>query len=228
MDKSTLTKLNKARNSRRAVLNLQNIGTGKSHIVIEGEAVDVGIDEAVKRAFLTGKSTMCDIDGHEYFLNIYLPPTRLVVIGAVHISQYLASIAANTGFDLEIIDPRTAFATPERFADTTLYADWPETILKDKPLDRYCALIALTHDPKIDDSAIISALNAGCFYVGALGSRKTHAKRVERLTGEGVAKQELDKIHAPIGLNIAAANPAEIAVAILAQVIGAFRARGLA
>lgn len=228
MEKSTLEKLNKARGSRRAVLNLQDVETGQSRIVIEGEAVDASIEGAVKRAFLAGKSTMCEIDGRDYFLNVYLPPTRLVVIGAVHISQHLAKIAASSGFNLEIIDPRTAFATPERFDGTTLHAEWPQTVLKDNPLDPYCALIAVTHDPKIDDWAIISALNARCFYIGALGSRKTHAKRCERLSGEGVTNEQLDKIHAPIGLNIAAANPAEIAVAILAQVIGAFRARGLA
>ncbi|MCF6322452.1 MAG: XdhC family protein, partial [Rhizobiaceae bacterium] len=164
---------------------------------------------------------------HRYFLNVYLPPTRLVVIGAVHISQNLAAIARDSGFDLEIIDPRTAFATPQRFENFNLFAHWPEEILANNPLDRYCALIAVTHDPKIDDFPIKSALEAGCFYVGALGSRKTHAKRLQRLEEDGLNKEQLDKIHAPIGIDIGAANPAEIAVAILAEIIGAFRARGL-
>lgn len=231
MDKNTLFALNRERNARRAVIVINDIGAGTSALIFEDwrETANVAaeIAELIEPVFRSGKSRMVKIDEREYFLNVYLPPTRLVVIGAVHISQCLAIIAQNTGFDLEIIDPRTAFATPERFQNTKLSVDWPQTILEQSPLDPYSALIAVTHDPKIDDFAITAALNAGCFYVGALGSRKTHAKRVERLTEQGVSKEQLDKIRAPIGLDIGAANPAEIAVAILAQVIGSFRQRGL-
>ncbi len=110
----------------------------------------------------------------EYFLNVHLPPPHIVIIGAVHISQVLAQMAALAGFDVRIIDPRTAFATPERFAGIDLVADWPVDVLKDRPLDAYTAVVAVTHDPKIDDFPIAEALRTGCFYVGALGSRKTH------------------------------------------------------
>ncbi len=231
MDKNILIGLNKERKVRRAVIVLNDLGAGTATLIFEDRRETANIPpeiaEYIEPVLRSGKSRMVRVEEREYFLNVYLPPTRLVVIGAVHISQSLALIAQNTGFDLEIIDPRTAFATPERFKNTQLSVEWPQTILEQRPLDSYSALIAVTHDPKIDDFAIIAALNAGCFYIGALGSRKTHAKRVERLTGQGVSKEQLEKIHAPIGMDIGAANPAEIAVAILAQVIGSFRQRGL-
>ena len=126
-----------------------------------------------------------------------------------------------------IIDPRTAFATPERFGDVALTADWPETVLKNNPLDAFTALVAVTHDPKIDDYPIASALQNGCFYVGALGSRKTHAKRVDRLKALGISQDRIDSICAPIGLDIGASSPQEIAVAIMAQIIGALRQRAV-
>jgi xanthine dehydrogenase accessory factor len=151
-----------------------------------------------------------------------------VAIGAVHISQALAPMARIAGFDMEIIDPRTAFATEARFPGVPLFAEWPEEVLKKRPFDPYTGVAALTHDPKIDDLALKSALGAGCFYVGALGSRKTHAKRVDRLLGMGVSEGELARIHSPIGMDIGAATPAEIAVAVLAEIISAFRSRGIA
>jgi xanthine dehydrogenase accessory factor len=147
----------------------------------------------------------------------------MTIIGAVHISQVLAPMAQMAGFDVRVVDPRTAFATPERFDGVDLVAEWPEDALKDRPIDAFTAVVAVTHDPKIDDWPLISALKSNAFYVGALGSRKTHARRVERLTSDGVSESEIGRIAAPIGLDIGAQSPAEIAVAILAQVIGALR-----
>lgn len=227
MDQKVLSQLNSLRQERQAAIVIRDIKSGSTHLIETDHDLSGEIASSVNRAFLEGKSRMCEVDGGQVFLNTYLPPTRLVVIGAVHISQKLAEITASTGFDLEIIDPRTAFASPDRFTGSKLHADWPETVLAQNPLDPYCALIAVTHDPKIDDFAIEAALKAKCFYIGALGSRKTHAKRLERLAENGIVTSELDKIHAPIGLDIGAANPAEIAVAILAEVIGSFRRRGL-
>jgi xanthine dehydrogenase accessory factor len=155
---------------------------------------------------------------------VQVPPPRLVVVGAVHISQALAPMARLTELDVAIIDPRTAFATPERFPDVTLLPLWPDDALAQlPPLDRYTALAALTHDPKIDDPALVAALKAECFYVGALGSRKTHGRRVERLTAAGLSDEQIGRIAAPIGLDIGAVSPAEIAVSVLAQVIAALR-----
>ena len=136
-------------------------------------------------------------------------------------------MAVLAGFDIRVIDPRTAFATPERFAGVDLVADWPEDVLASAPLDAYTALVAVTHDPKIDDHPIAAALRARCFYIGALGSRKTHAKRVERLLAAGLSAEEIDRIDAPIGLDIGAQSPAEIAVAVLGAIIHAFRRRDI-
>jgi xanthine dehydrogenase accessory factor len=132
-------------------------------------------------------------------------------------------MAKSLDLDVTIIDPRTAFATPERFPDVPVLADWPDAVLPDLGIDPYTALVALTHDPKIDDPALTAALRSECFYIGALGSRKTHERRVQRLTDSGFTDQDLARIHAPIGLDIGAVSPAEIAVSILAEIVAALR-----
>jgi xanthine dehydrogenase accessory factor len=152
-----------------------------------------------------------------------VPPTKLVIIGAVHISQALAPIAKLLDYDVTIVDPRTAFATPERFPDVTIIAEWPDQALPPLGVDHYTAFVALTHDPKIDDPALVHALSRDCFYIGALGSRKTHARRMERLVQQGINQAAVARIHAPIGLDIGAVSPAEIAVAIMAQITGRLR-----
>ena len=228
MDLKTLRKLNAARTARRAAILLTDLADGSARVIHEGDEVGGELGVAIARAFRSGASGSIEADGRNWFLNAHLPPPRIVVIGAVHISQALAPMARIAGYDLEVIDPRTAFATADRFEEISLFADWPETVLKERPLDAYCALVAVTHDPKIDDFPLKAALDAGCFYVGALGSRKTHAKRVERLTALGASEAQIARIAAPIGLDIGASSPAEIAVAVLAQIIGAFRSRGLA
>lgn len=227
MDPHSLKKLNALRRERKAAILLTDLGDGRDRVIGEGDAVAGALGEAVARAFRSGKSGVAEVDGRNFFLNVHLPAPRLVVIGAVHISQALAPMAKIAGFDLSIIDPRTAFASPERFPDVALHAEWPDEALARQPLDAYTALAALTHDPKIDDPALKAAFDAECFYIGALGSRKTHAKRVERLKDAGVARQALERIDAPIGLDIGAATPAEIAVAVLGAVIRALRTRGL-
>lgn len=228
MDPRLLKELNATRQARKAAVLVTSLEDGRSRLVIEGEAIGGDLGMEVAGRLRSGKSGSVEIDGRPHFLNVYLPPPRIVVIGAVHISQALYPMARIAGFDLTIIDPRTAFATAERFAGADLVADWPEDALKDRPLDGYTALAALTHDPKIDDYPIAMALKSGCFYVGALGSRKTHGKRVERLKAEGFGDGEIARISAPIGLDIGAATPGEIAVSILADIIQAFRRRELA
>lgn len=227
MDPLVLERLNRERCHRRAAVLLTDLKDGRNRLVCEGDIVagDV-LSETIEAAFRTGKSSVVEAGSRTYFVNVHIPPTRFVVIGAVHISQALARIAKVSGYDMEIIDPRTAFATPDRFPDVPLHAEWPENVLKKQPLDAFTAVAALTHDPKIDDLPLMAALDAGCFYVGALGSGKTHAKRVERLKGLGATCDQVRRINAPIGLDIGAASPAEIAVAVLAQVIKAFHSRG--
>ena len=228
MDPHALKTINAARQARQAAILVKDLGDGRDRVVREGDSVAGALGAAIGKAFRSGKSGTVEADGARFFLNVHLPPPRLVVIGAVHISQALAPMARIAGYDLEIIDPRTAFATPERFPDVPLFADWPETVLKDRPFDAYTAVAAVTHDPKIDDYALKAALDADCFYVGALGSRKTHAKRVDRLKAMGATDDMIGRIHSPIGLDIGASSPAEIAVAVLAEIIAAFRSRGLA
>jgi xanthine dehydrogenase accessory factor len=135
----------------------------------------------------------------------------------------LAPMAKGLDLDVTIIDPRTAFATPERFPEVPVLAEWPDAVLPDIGIDRYTALVALTHDPKIDDPALTAALRSDCFYIGALGSRKTHERRVQRFTGSGFTEADLARIHAPIGLDIGAVSPAEIAVSILAEIVATLR-----
>lgn len=225
MDPLTLKKLNAARNERKACVTVTDLGDGRDRLVLEGDEVGGELGEAVHKAFRSGKSSTIMIGEIEFFLNVHLPAVRIVVIGAVHISQALVTIAQTAGFDLHVIDPRTAFATEERFANVKLDAEWPEDIMSDDALDAYTALVAVTHDPKIDDYPLLQAMKAECFYIGALGSRKTHGKRVDRLKEQGATDAQLARIHAPIGLDIGAANPPEIAVAIMAQIIEALRKR---
>lgn len=227
MEPLNLKKLNAARRERAAAVLVTEIAEGRDRVVREGDVVAGALGEEIGKALRSGKSGLVTIGGAEFFLNVHLPPPRIVVIGAVHISQALAPMAKIAGYDLEIIDPRTAFATSERFGETVLHAEWPQDALSKRSLDAYTALVAVTHDPKIDDFPIQSAIAANCFYIGALGSRKTHAKRIERLEAAGVSDAEIVRIHAPIGLDIGASSPAEIAVATLAQIISAFRNRSV-
>lgn len=227
MQLEALTKLNAARRARRAAVVVTDLSSDEVRVILEGEEVPSPLGEEIAKAFRSGKAGTVEIEGQSLFLNVHLPPPRIVVIGAVHISQALARLAPVAGYDLTIIDPRTAFATEERFEGVELIADWPEDVLKVRPLDAYTALAAVTHDPKIDDFPLSEALRVGCFYVGALGSRKTHAKRVERLKEMGRTENEIGRIAAPIGLDIGAASPAEIALATLAQIVQAFRRRDL-
>jgi xanthine dehydrogenase accessory factor len=227
MQLADLETLNQARRDRKAAVLITDLATGQSDVEVEGAGTRTDLREAIDKAYRSGKSGLIETEGHRIFLNVQVPPPCIAVVGAVHISQALAQMARVAGFDIRIIDPRTAFATEERFGGIDLVADWPEDALKLRPLDAYTALVAVTHDPKIDDFPILSALRARCFYVGALGSRKTHAKRVERLRAEGLSDEDIARIDAPIGLDIGAQSPAEIAVAVLAAIIQAFRKRQL-
>jgi xanthine dehydrogenase accessory factor len=225
MDLSLLSVLNTERAARRAAILVTDVASATQRLVKREEDFSADpLQEELARRFGSGKSGMIETrEGKNVFLTVSVPPPRLVIIGAVHISQALTPMAKLAGFDVTVIDPRTAFATEDRFPVGALYAEWPEDVLKDKPLDPFTAVAAVTHDPKIDDTPLIEALRTGCFYVGALGSRKTHGKRMERFLDAGLPQADIDRIDAPIGLDIGAASPAEIAVAVLASIIGALR-----
>jgi len=213
-----LASLNAERAARRAAIVVTNVASGQQRLV---KAADIAKDplKAVLSGHLrSGRSGMEDAAEGRVFLTVYVPAPQLVITGAVHISQVLAPIAKLLGYDVTIVDPRTAFASVERFPDVRVIAEWPDQALPPLGIDRYTAFVALTHDPKIDDPALIHALSRDCFYIGALGSRKTHARRVDRLKQQGLIEADISRIHAPIGLDIGAVSPAEIAVAIMAQI----------
>ncbi|KZK95599.1 putative xanthine dehydrogenase subunit A [Pseudovibrio sp. Ad46] len=217
--------LNTSRAARQPAALLTNLATGLSSVMLYADdAEDSAIAVAFENGVRSGKSGRVQAkDGEEYFLSMQVPATRIVVVGAVHITQALVPIAQTAGFDITIVDPRTAFASEERFPEVPLLAEWPQDVLAQLKFDPFTAVAAVTHDPKIDDVPLMEALKAGCFYVGALGSRKTHAKRCERFLAAGMSEEDLARIKAPIGLDIGAANPAEIAVAVLAEIIVTLR-----
>jgi xanthine dehydrogenase accessory factor len=210
--------LNAERAARRAAIVVTEIQGGAQRLVREKEIDGDVLSATLIKQLRAGKSGLVEAETKQIFLELHLPAPRMVITGAVHISQALAPMARSLGYDVVIVDPRTAFATTERFSDVPLIAEWPDQALPKLALDHWTAFVALTHDPKIDDPALEAALKAGCFYVGALGSKKTHAKRIERLHARGISGEILSRIHAPIGLSIGAASPPEIAVAILAEI----------
>ncbi len=218
-----LQSLNAERAARRAAIVVTDVASGSQRFVKQADVARDPLREVLEAALRSGKSGMAETPQGKVFLTVHVPPTRLVVTGAVHISQALAPIAKLLGYDVVIVDPRTAFATPERFPDVKLIAEWPDVALPPLNVDRYTAFVALTHDPKIDDPALLHALERECFYIGALGSRKTHGRRVERLKGQGVSADALARIHAPIGLPIGAVSPPEIALSIMGEVTARLR-----
>jgi xanthine dehydrogenase accessory factor len=220
-----LKSLNAERAARRAAVVVTDVASGAQRFVTTADVVRDPLKDAIEAQIRSGKSGMVETPQGKVFLTVHVPPPRLVITGAVHISQALAPIARILGYDVTIVDPRTAFASAERFPDVKVIAEWPDKALPPLNVDRYTAFVALTHDPKIDDPALAHALERDCFYIGALGSRKTHARRVERLKSQGVNEATIARIHAPIGLAIGAVSPPEIAVSIIGEITARLRQR---
>jgi xanthine dehydrogenase accessory factor len=172
----------------------------------------------VRKALRADESGTLDSADGKLFAQVHNPPPRLLLVGAVHISQALAPMAAMTGYGVSVIDPRRAFATDERFPGIAMRGDWPDEAMADLKPDRRTAVVTLTHDPKLDDPALQAALRSPAFYIGALGSRKTHAARLERLAAAGFTPEQTARVHGPVGLSIGALSPAEIAISVLAQI----------
>jgi xanthine dehydrogenase accessory factor len=219
----TLTQVNIERAARRPVFVVTDVTNGEQRMVKAADLAGDPLEAELRKQLRMGKSAMIEADGKKLFVNVYAPVARMVIMGAVHISQALAPMARSLGYDVTVVDPRTAFASPERFPDVRVVAEWPDVALPPLNVDHYTAFVAVTHDPKIDDPALLHAFARDCFYIGALGSRKTHAKRVERLKAQGATDEDIAKIHAPIGLPIGAISPGEVAVAIMAQVTAQLR-----
>lgn len=219
MKRELLDQLLAARRDRRAVALITDLANGAQRIVPRGAAKDDPLADQLVEAFRFDQSGTHD----GQFINIHNPPLRLVIIGAVHIAQSVIPMAQQLGYDITVIDPRGAFATGARFPGIALHAEWPDDIIPTVGLDARTAMIALTHDPKIDDPALHLALSSDVFYIGALGSKKTQASRAERLRAAGFEDARLARIHGPIGLAIGAKGAPEIAVSILAEMTRALR-----
>jgi xanthine dehydrogenase accessory factor len=224
MKSETLAALQEARAKRRAVALATRLSDAAEALVYRDEAKgelagDAAIVSAARRAIDIGKSETVDIGSAKIFLNVYVPPPRLIIVGAVHIAQSLAPMAAMLEFDVTVVDPRGAWATTQRFPGVKVIKDWADEAFQAMGLDVSTAVVTLTHDPKLDDPALEAALKSDVFYIGALGSRRTHAKRKERLAEVGITDEMFARIHGPVGLNIGAKSPGEIAVSILGQII---------
>ena len=223
MKLQTLHELYAERAARRPVIVVTDVANGEQRLVKAREFAADPLGPELSKQLRMGKSGMIEAGGKKLFLNVYAPTAKLVIVGAVHISQALAPLARSLDYDVTIVDPRTAFASPERFPDVPLIAEWPDVALPPLNIDHYTAFVALTHDPKIDDPALLHAFKCDCFYIGALGSRKTHGKRAERLRAMGATETDIARIHAPIGLAIGAVSPSEIAVSIMAEITAQLR-----
>jgi xanthine dehydrogenase accessory factor len=223
MKSDTLKQLLKDQESKTAVALATDLATGDQALIYLDEATgtlaaNADVVGAARNAMRDDKSKMVSLPAGDVFFHVYNPPLRMVLVGAVHIAQPLSQMASVAGYDVTVVDPRQSFATEDRFPGVTIVDEWPDDGLNSLYLDRRTAVVTLTHDPKLDDPALGVAIRSPAFYIGSLGSRKTHAGRVERLTEEGFSAAEINRIHGPVGLNVGAVSPAEIAVAILAQV----------
>jgi xanthine dehydrogenase accessory factor len=218
-----LRELNAERAARRPVIVVTDTANGEQRLVKASDIAADPLRAELAKQLRMGKSGNVEVGGKKLFLNVYAPTAKLVIIGAVHISQALAPMARALDYDVTVVDPRTAFASPERFPDVPLIAEWPDVALPPLNVDHYTAFVAVTHDPKIDDPALLHAFAKDCFYIGALGSRKTHAKRADRLRAQGASEADIARIHAPIGLDIGAVSPSEIAVSIMAEITAQLR-----
>jgi xanthine dehydrogenase accessory factor len=220
MQVDTLKAINTARNERRAIAVVTNTASGVQRIISRENAA---FDPFLDKAFRFDKSGVEQTQEGEVFITIHNPKLRLIIIGAVLIAQSVIPMAEAAGYDVTVIDPRGAFATGARFPNVTLHADWPQDVMPGLKPDARTAILLLTHDPKIDDPALVIALKSNMFYVGALGSKKTQASRNERMAAAGFSETDVARIHGPIGLNIGAVGAAEIAISIMAEMTKTLR-----
>ena len=221
MKDETLSLILSEKNNRNTIIVATEINSGEQIIINEKNGTDINnkILIAAKNNVIQGKSEILEIESNKWFLNITLPPLRLITVGAVHIAQPLAEIATISGYEVIIIDPRAAFANNQRFPDIKIINEWPEVALNELGIDNRTAVVTLTLDQKLDDSALNAALKSKAFYIGSLGSKKTHKARVQRLKIANFSDDEINRIHGPIGLAIGAKSPQEIAISIISEII---------
>ena len=223
MRASILRALLDAKAAKQPTALVTELDTGAELLLVGTDAAgDLAVDDQlaalVEEARRDDRGRRVEVGGKRYFINVFNPPRRMIVVGAVHIAQALVPMATIAGYAVIIVDPRRAFATDLRFPNVEMVHEWPDDAMQRLAPDRRTAVITLTHDPKLDDPALLIALRSPAFYIGALGSRRTHARRVDRLREAGLTQAEIGRIEAPVGLDIGAVSPAEIAVSILASV----------
>ena len=223
MDKRKFAELINARSGNRPVVLIKNLLNGKQELYYPDRQAGVpDLDELLLSGIMESlRSNQCQLletDGGQVFIQVFQAPLRMILIGAVHISQHLIPMALSCDYQVILVDPRHAFADAQRFPGIEVITDWPDEALQALTPDRRSAIITLTHDPKLDDPALETALASEAFYIGALGSRKSHTARVERLLAKGFSQKQLERIHAPVGLDIHARSPAEIAISIMGEV----------
>jgi xanthine dehydrogenase accessory factor len=221
MTPELLSAIIQARADKRAAALITDLDSGHQTLLcpleLDQSAADT-ITTAARQAVIDDRPARLQIDARNLFINVFNPPLRLIIVGAVHAAQPLSIMAQLCGYDVSIIDPRTAFASAERFPGIALHHDWPDQAITKFAPDHRTAIVLLTHDPKLDDPALHVALTSGAFYIGALGSKKTHAARLERLAKAGFSPDQTARIHGPVGLNIAAKSPGEIAISIMGEI----------
>ena len=224
MDASILQQLVRDRAEKRAVVLATRLTDGIPKLVYPHEQQEENwLIKAVSQVLASDRGAVVEGPDGDWFLNPFNPPLRLILVGAVHIAQPLALIGSLAGYDVTVVDPRTSFASAERFPDVALVTDWPDEAMAALAPDARTAIVTLTHDPKLDDPALHAALQSPAFYVGSLGSKKTHAARIARLAEAGFTEDEIARIHGPVGLSIGAKSPAEIAISIMAEITETLR-----
>ena len=226
MQKSNLERILESQKLRKSVVCLTNIDMAEEIILLKGESSKIEeLDQEISQCIRFDTSKLVNVNGNNYFIDVYNPPLKLIIIGAVHIAQYLVEFAQNLSFDCKLIDPREGFANKDRFPNTEIHNNWPDEVMESMGIDNRTAIVTLTHDPKIDDDALNIILKANPFYIACLGSRKTHHARQLRLKDAGFDNDTISTIHAPAGFDIGAKTPAEIAVSVLAELVAAYRKR---
>jgi xanthine dehydrogenase accessory factor len=223
MDKIILEKIINLKQKKESFCLVSKANSTETIVVTKKESNNSALGESIKKAIKEDKLIFIEKNNEEWIINPFNPPPKLIIVGAVHVAQSLAVMAEKLDFEVIIVDPREAFAEQERFPNNKVICAWPEDAFNDLILDARTAVVTLTHEPSLDDIALKRSIESECFYIGALGSKKTHKKRVDRFLQDNISKEDISKINGPIGLPINAQTPSEIAVSIMAEIISSLR-----
>ena len=223
MDKAVLEKILSLKKKKEPFCLVSKANSTDTEVITLSESSKSGLNEFINKALKEDKLILIENNNEEWIINPFNPPPKLIIVGAVHVAQSLALIAENLDFEVVIIDPREAFAEQERFPNNKVICAWPEDAFDELILDSRTAVVTLTHEPNLDDIALKRSLKSKCFYIGALGSKKTHKKRIERFLADNITQEDISKINGPIGLPINAQTPGEIAISIMSEIIPSLR-----